>query len=111
MSQRTPRQRTKVERRRKIQAQSAQVSRSENLPTDPTASELGDDLLVGAAAIARFLFGTEKERRRVYYLAGTGELPCFQLGQTVCARRSALLRHIEHRERVTLETTAEVNVA
>ena len=48
-----------------------------------------------------------QERRRVYYLAQAGELPVFQLGQTVCARRSTLLRFLEHRERVSLATAAE----
>ena len=42
---------------------------------------LGGDLLRGADAIAEFLFGDRRQRRRVYYLTGeaTGRLPTFDL--------------------------------
>ena len=33
---------------------------------------LADDLLYGAAAIAEYLFGDRKKRRRVYHLNATG---------------------------------------
>jgi hypothetical protein len=59
---------------------------------------LADDLLVGANAIARFVFGTEGKRRAVYWLSENGELPTFRLGSTICARRSTLLRHIADRD-------------
>lgn len=94
---------TRAERRRQIQANQPQpIPLGAELP-----DEIGQDLLVGAAAIAQFVFGSAQERRRVYYLAQAGELPVFQLGQTVCARRSTLLRFLEHRERVSLATAAE----
>jgi len=61
---------------------------------------LGDDLLRGADAIAEFLFGDRRHRRKVYYLTGEARvrLPHFRLGAIICARRSTLLRWIETRE-------------
>ena len=58
---------------------------------------LGDDLLRGAEAIAEFLFGDPRERRKVYYLTSEGraQLPHFRLGTIICARKSTLLRWIE----------------
>ena len=49
---------------------------------------LGDDLLIGAAAIAQFLFGTAKKRRKVYYLRD--RLPLFYLGSEIAGRKSTL---------------------
>ena len=62
---------------------------------------LGDDLLRGAGAIAEFLFGDRRQRRKVYYLTGeaTVRMPHFRLGAIICARKSTLLRWIEDRER------------
>ena len=61
---------------------------------------LGGDLLRGADAIAEFLLGDRRERRRVYYLTGEarGRLPHFRLGAIICARKSTLLRWIEAHE-------------
>ena len=60
------------------------------------ASEL--DILQGAADIARFLFGSASDRRRVYFLVESGALPHFRLGGTICARRSKLIDWIEEQE-------------
>ena len=43
---------------------------------------LADDLLFGAEAIAEFLFGDRKKRRRVYHLNSTGQLPLGKMGET-----------------------------
>ncbi len=61
-------------------------------------SPLGDDLLIGAEAIAEYLFGDPKFRRRVYHLVRKGELPTFKYGDMLCARRSTLLKDVAHRE-------------
>jgi hypothetical protein len=55
---------------------------------------LADDLLVGAPAIARYVFGSDgpAETRRVYHLAACKELPCFKLGALLAARKSQLLK-------------------
>jgi hypothetical protein len=55
---------------------------------------LADDLLFGAEAIAEFLFGDRKKRRRVYHLNTTGQLPLGKMGETLIARKSTLTKHI-----------------
>ena len=57
------------------------------------------DLLRGAREIAVFLFGTATARRRVYDLHAEGLLPTFNLGKSICARRSSLMAWIETQER------------
>jgi len=56
------------------------------------------DILQGAAEIARFLFGSVSDRRRVYFLVESGALPHFRLGGTICARKSKLIDWIEEQE-------------
>jgi hypothetical protein len=63
-----------------------------------TATDLADDLLRGADAIAEFIFGARGSRRKIYYLAETSHLPVFRLGAVLCARRSVLLRWIAGQE-------------
>ncbi len=58
-------------------------------------SNLGDDLLVGAEAIARELNWKKSDgewnRRRVYHLAENSEFPIYNVpGLGICSRRSAL---------------------
>jgi hypothetical protein len=64
--------------------------------------ELAEDLLCGADEIARFLFGPNESRRKVYYLVACTRLPVFRLGTRLCARRSVLLRWITAQENRTL---------
>lgn len=52
--------------------------------------EFAKDLLRGAAAIAEFLFGDRKFRRKVYHLAKTSNIPVFKMGSMLCARKSVL---------------------
>jgi hypothetical protein len=60
---------------------------------------LGDDLLVGAAEIAQFLFNDPKKRRRVYHLVEHSKLPVFWLGKIICGRKSTLRGFIVDQER------------
>jgi hypothetical protein len=55
---------------------------------------LADDLLLGARPIAKFIFGSDgpAEVRRTYHLAATGNLPVFEMGALLAARKSKLLR-------------------
>jgi hypothetical protein len=71
--------------------------RQEDLPEN-AGVEFADDLLIGADAIARFLFGENGSRRKVYYLAETSHLPVFRLGAVLCARKSVLLKWISGQE-------------
>lgn len=68
-----------------------------------SAPSIASDLIVGAAALARFIYGSEDERfqRRVYYLTTAGckrPLPHFRLGSQIAARRSTILAWIEQQE-------------
>jgi hypothetical protein len=63
-----------------------------------------DDLLRGARAIAKFLFGDEKYCRRVFHLHATGRLPTFTFGTAgICARKSTLLNYVEQQERKNVQ--------
>jgi len=65
----------------------------------PPSGEFAADLLRGAGAIAEFLFGDAGERRKVYHLSETSNLPVFKLGALLCARRSTLLEWVADQER------------
>jgi hypothetical protein len=67
---------------------------------------LSADLLVGAGAIAKFLFGTNRRRRAVYHLFEQNALPGFKWGGQLCARRSTLLEFIRSRESDALTSLA-----
>lgn len=86
-------------------------------PVDLSGSNLALDLLCGADAIAEFLFGDRRQRRKVYYLAETTRFPVFRLGTRLCARRSVLLKwiawqeeHAEPSQLVTLLTGASARL-
>lgn len=61
----------------------------ENQPSDTDR-----DILVGAAAIAEFMFGDASMRRQIYYRAERGELPHFHWGNCICSTRTAILRMV-----------------
>ncbi len=67
-----------------------------------TDATLHDDLLIGAAAIADFIYGSTeyKYQRRVYYLTTQSKrrLPWFRLGSQIAARRSSIMGWIEMQE-------------
>jgi hypothetical protein len=66
--------------------------------TEIIALEFSSDLLRGADDIAEFLFGDGKQRRRVYHLVATSNLPVFKLGSMICARKSVLLKWVGDQE-------------
>jgi hypothetical protein len=68
---------------------------------DPSTTSLATtsgDILHGAEGIAKFLYGDEKWRRKVYNLIATRRLPHFRLGSMICARKSVLLAWITAQE-------------
>jgi hypothetical protein len=66
-----------------------------------------DDLLLGAEAIAMFLFGDRKKRRSIYHLHATGQLPLGKMGATLIGRKSTLIKHVAKGERlITAKDTA-----
>jgi hypothetical protein len=71
---------------------------------DTTGAEgvtIADDLLHGAEAIAVFVFGSVRHRRKVYYYASDTKvgMPIFRIGNVICARKSKLIEWIELQER------------
>jgi hypothetical protein len=64
---------------------------------------LADDILYGASAIAKFLFGDPGQRSRVYHLCAEGRLPHFRLGTSrrgrIYARRSSLRAWVEQQDK------------
>src|SRR5438552_3709171 len=61
---------------------------------------LAGDILHGAEQIAEFLYGDQRQRRRIYRLAAARKLPCFRLGNNICSRKSALLGWIRNQEKM-----------
>ena len=63
---------------------------------------LDGDLLIGAAEIARHVFGSDEPRfqRRVYYLTSAAKcrLPHFRIGFQLAARKSTIREWIEGQE-------------
>lgn len=70
-----------------------------------TPNGIGDDLLKGAHEIAKFLFGRNCSRRKIYYLAEHTRIPIFRIGAVLCARRSVLLDWIVRQELRALSTS------
>lgn len=68
--------------------------------TGEVCPTLAADLLHGAEAIAIFVFGDIRHRRKVYYYASDAKmrLPTFRIGNVICARKSKLLEWIEMQE-------------
>lgn len=65
---------------------------------------LADDLLRGAEDIAEFIFGDRRQRRKIYHIVETSNLPTFRLGGILCGRKSVLMRWIAQQESKTGET-------
>lgn len=62
---------------------------------------LGENLLVGVPAIARFYYGEsagKREERRVYGLCESGDIPAFKLKGIWHLRPSTARKDVERRE-------------
>lgn len=69
------------------------------MPTPTPADDtLGHDMLIGAKAIGRFLYGTDGRSRSIFHLAAKSRMPHFRVGSRICARRSVLLQWIKDQE-------------
>jgi hypothetical protein len=71
------------------------------------SAEIADDMLHGADAIAEFLCGNGKYRRRVYTLVDGNSLPVFRIGITICARKSVLLDWIAAQEHGNIQRISD----
>jgi hypothetical protein len=59
------------------------------------------DLLVGAEAIAMFMFGDPDATRRIYHAWEAHGLPAFKVGQALWARKGALVAWVDAKEKPT----------
>ena len=60
---------------------------------------LATDLLRGGAEIAKFLYGDEKHRPKVYHAIEKDGLPVFRMnGGMIHARKSTIMKWIEEKE-------------
>jgi len=82
------------------------MTRMNPYKTSTGGDDFANDLLCGADEIAKFLFGPNGSRRKVYYLAACTRIPVFRLGTKLCARRSVLLGWIASQESRALLMTA-----
>lgn len=63
----------------------------------------------GAEAIAEYIFGDRRHRRKVYHLAECSKIPIWRLGSTLCLRPSTYEAWIKDQEsRVTKGQSKEV---
>lgn len=60
--------------------------------------DFADDLLLGARAIAGWLFGDPSLRRKIYYLNARSKIPFFKLRCQICCRKSAVKRWVSDEE-------------
>lgn len=77
----------------------AALESAAQLSSANSASALAGDILHGADAIAEFLYGDRKSRRKVYHLVENGHIPFFKIGTNICTRKSVLVAWIERQER------------
>jgi hypothetical protein len=83
------------------------LAADQTTPPARSPPDLADDLLEGAEAIAGFMFGDPSAVRAIYRLSTETSVehraPFFKLGSnTLCARRSTLIKWIEAKERARL---------
>ena len=55
-------------------------------PIERPTENGGERIILGAAAIAEYIFGDPSLRRKVYYLAEFTKVPIWRLGAQLCLR-------------------------
>jgi hypothetical protein len=55
-------------------------------PNEKLTENGGERIILGAAAIAEYIFGDPRLRRKVYYLAEFTKVPIWRLGAQLCLR-------------------------
>jgi hypothetical protein len=67
------------------------------LPHSPPADK-AEPMIRGASAIAEFVFGDRRYRRRVYHLVETSKFPVVRIGATLCLRPTTYQKWVESQE-------------
>ena len=63
-----------------------------------SAVKTSEAMIRGAAAIAEYMFGDRRYRRRVYHLVQTSRIPIARIGSPLCLRPSTYQKWIESQE-------------
>jgi hypothetical protein len=66
--------------------------------THSEAADKAEPMIRGGAAIAEFVFGDRRYRRRVYHLVETSKFPVVRVGATLCLRPSTYQKWLESQE-------------
>jgi hypothetical protein len=56
------------------------------VPNEKPLDEGDERIIRGADAIAEYIFGDRRHRRKIYYLAECSKIPIWRLGSTLCLR-------------------------
>jgi hypothetical protein len=73
------------------------MDQTKGLNEEPT--ENGEErIILGAAAIAEYVFGDRRHRRRVYHLAEHTRFPVWRLGSKLCLRPATYENWIAEQE-------------
>jgi hypothetical protein len=67
-------------------------------PNEASPIKVDDRIIRGADAIAEYIFGDRRHRRKVYYLAECSKLPIWRLGSTLCLRPATYEKFIKDQE-------------
>ena len=62
------------------------------------AADPAEPMIRGGAAIAEYVFGDRRYRRRVYHLVETSKFPVVRVGATLCLRPSTYQKWLESQE-------------
>lgn len=66
--------------------------------TSQPSVKISADMIRGASAIAEYMFGDRRYRRRVYHLVQTSRIPIARIGSTLYLRPSTYQKWIETQE-------------
>jgi hypothetical protein len=58
----------------------------DHAPKEASNEKADDRVIRGADAIAEYIFGDRRHRRKIYYLAECSKIPIWRLGSTLCLR-------------------------
>jgi len=67
-------------------------------PNEASPIKVDDRIIRGADAIAEYIFGDRRHRRKIYYLAECSKIPIWRLGSTLCLRPATYESWIKDQE-------------
>jgi hypothetical protein len=86
--------------REQAEASTAQPYKSEiEKIKEEVTVDVGDNLILGASALADFIFKDRKKRRKIYHMHERGLLPLFKIGSEIAGLKSTLRCHLDKKSR------------